>query len=506
MAHTKAFTRFFSKTPYKIRVNPCHPWTNKKSNRMRVNPSILLLFLSFFALNCTKKTDKNVINDAQLKGTVACWLTKSDQSVLLQKQENALVFEATNKGFPSILVDSAQVFQTIDGFGFTLTGGSAAVINRLNAEKKAQLLAELFAENQTAISYLRISIGASDLNDTTFTYDDLPQGKTDVNLTNFSLNPDEKDLIPLLKTILAINPTLKIMAAPWSPPMWMKDTNSFKGGRLQAKYYGVYAQYFVKYIQAMHAQGIDIEAITPQNEPLNPDNTPSLLMPPLSQLDFLKNHLIPAFQKANIPSKIIIYDHNCDRPDYPLLILDDPSVKPHIWGSAFHLYAGDISVLSNIHAAHPDKHLYFTEQYTASTGDFGGDLNWHLKNVIIGSMRHWSRTAFEWNLANNAQFGPHTEGGCTTCKGALTIDNQIITRNVAYYIIAHASKFIPPNSVRIGSNSIGDLQNVAFKTPSGNTVLIVENSGKKEEIFTIECHKKWATTSLSAGSVATYVW
>jgi glucosylceramidase len=187
------------------------------------------------------------------------------------------------------------------------------------------------------------------------------------------------------------------------------------------------------------------------------------------------------------------------------LILNDPSVKPLISGSAFHLYAGNINTLTTIHNAHPDKDVYFTEQYTASNGNFGGDLNWHLKNVIIGSMRNWSRTALEWNLANNAAFEPHTIGGCTTCKGALTISNTI-TRNVAYYIIAHASKFVPAGSVRIGSNITGNFQNVAFKTPDGKKVLIVENSGNTLEGFNIRFNGKWVSTSLNAGDVATYIW
>jgi glucosylceramidase len=461
----------------------------------------LSVLLALFMVHCTKKIDTSITQ----KSEVDHWLTKSDQSVLLQKQPKLLVFGTETNTFPSIDIEDKKVFQTIDGFGFTLTGGSAQVINRLKSAEKTALLKELFSEKETAISYLRISIGASDLSETTFTYDDVPKGQTDVNLTHFSLNPDKQDVISLLKEILSINPKIKILATPWSPPLWMKDTFSFIGGSLQPKYYAVYAQYFVKYIQQMHAEGIDIEAITPQNEPLHPGNNPSLLMLAEQQRDFIK-YLAPAFQKANIKTKIIIYDHNCDRPDYPLTILNDPSVKPYVWGSAFHLYAGDASALSKVHEAHPDKHLYFTEQYTASNGNFGGDLNWHLQNVIIGTMRNWSRTAFEWNLANNANFGPHTEGGCTTCKGGLTIDNQIITRNVAYYIIAHASKFVPPGSVRIASNMSGRLHNVAFLTPDGKKVLIVENGGNTEGEFNIKFNGKWAATTLPAGAVATYIW
>ncbi len=223
------------------------------------------------------------------------------------------------------------------------------------------------------------------------------------------------------------------------------------------------------------------------------------------QADFIKNNLGPAFQAAAIDTKIIIYDHNCDRPDYPLAVLNDAAARPFINGSAFHLYAGDISALSQVHVAHPDKHVYFTEQYTGSTGDFGGDLKWHLRNVIIGATRNWSRNALEWNLANDPSFGPHTQGGCTTCKGALTI-GATITRNVAYYIIAHASKFVPAGSVRIASNIAGSLQNVAFKTPGGKKVLIVENDGNNSTTFNFRFKGKWVTTSLAAGAVGTYVW
>ena len=368
---------------------------------------------------------------------------------------------------------------------------------------------ELFgsAANAISISYLRISIGASDLNSAPFTYDDMPTGQADPTLQQFSLAPDKTDLIPLLKEILVINPSIKIMATPWSAPVWMKDNNSFVGGSLQSQYYPVYAQYFVKFIKAMKAEGITIDAITPQNEPLHPGNNPSMLMTADQQASFIKNHLGPAMRAAGLSTKIVIYDHNCDRADYPIAVLSDAVANQYINGSAFHLYAGDISALSTVRNAFPSKDIYFTEQYTASNGDFGGDLKWHLKNVIVGSMRNWSKTALEWNLANNSAFGPHTPGGCTVCKGAITVDgSSVVIRNVGYYIIAHASKFVPPGSIRIETNTIGSLQNVAFKTPAGKKVLIVENDGASIEIFNIKFNGKWVTTSLEGGSVGTYVW
>ena len=482
-----------------------------KNKIVTVMKSLILMFAFLAINNCSKQNNEdNPLPEPPITtNEVDFWLTKADQSVKLQKQSGILTFKDSYNTYPNIEVDDSQTFQTVDGFGFSLTGGSAQVINSLNIDKKQALLQELFGANENAISinYLRISIGASDLDASVFSYNDLPAGQTDVNLTQFSLAPDMVNLIPLLKEILAINPAIKIMGSPWSPPVWMKDNNSSIGGSLQPKYYGVYAQYFVKYIQKMKAEGITIDAITVQNEPLHPGNNPSLLMLAPQQADFIKNHLGPAFQSANINTKIIIYDHNCDKPDYPISVLNDPAAKQYIAGSAFHLYAGDISALSTVHNAHPDKDLYFTEQYTPSNGDFSGDLKWHLKNVVIGSMRNWSKTALEWNLANDASFGPHTPGGCTTCKGGITINSSSsFNKNVGYYIIAHASKFVPAGSVRIGSNIIGNLHNVAFKTPAGKKVLVVVNDGNTAELFNIKYNGKWITTSLASGSAGTYIW
>ncbi len=435
------------------------------------------------------------------------WLTKSDQSVLLQKQSTVLSFGTAANSNPNIDVDTTQTYQTIDGFGFTLTGGSAYVINLLNATDKTNLLNELFGNgtNSIGISYVRLSIGASDLTASVFSYDDLAPGHTDMNLDSFSLSKDTVDLLPILKQIVSINPAIKIIATPWSPPVWMKDNNSTIGGSLQTQYYDVYAKYFVKYIRAMQANGIIIDAVTPQNEPLNPGNNPSLSMTAAEQTNFIKNNLGPAFQSAGLTTKIIIYDHNCDHPEYATTILSDAGANAFINGSAFHLYAGDISALSTVHSAFPGKALYFTEQYTSSTGNFGGDLDWHLKNVIIGSMRNWSRIALEWNLANDPTFNPHTPGGCDQCKGAVTLSGTV-TRNVGYYIVAHASKFVPAGSVRIGSNITGGLQNVAFKTPSGSKVLVVENDGTSATTFNIRFKNKWTATTLPAGAVGTYIW
>lgn len=437
--------------------------------------SLFLVAMISFQTGCSKSGSTMVIPPVvpPLVATndMDCWLTKPDQSVLLQKQTGVLSFVTTNNSNINIEVDSSLRYQSIEGFGYTLTGGSAYVINQMDAASKSSLLEELFGATATGIGINYVP-----------------------------------DLIPLLKKILLINPNITILATPWSPPVWVKDNNSFTGGSLVPANYNVYAQYFVKCIQQMKAEGITINAITPQNEPLNPNNTPSLLMTALQQANFIKNGLGPAFQTAGITTKIITYDHNCDQPVYPLTVLNNAQANTFVSGSAFHLYAGDISALSTVHYAFPAKDVYFTEQYTASSGSFEGDLKWHVKNVVIGSIRNWSKNALEWNLANDGSYGPHTNGGCTTCKGALTIAGSAVTRNVAYYVIAHASKFVPFGSVRIASSIVGNLQTVAFQTPGNKKVLIAENDGAEVISFNIKYNGKWVVTQLQPDNVATYIW
>jgi glucosylceramidase len=468
------------------------------------------VFTLFFCGDCSRNSNNNPTDPTPVTpvNEVDVWMTKPDQSVLLQKQQTILSFSNITNSYPNINVDSTVAYQTIDGFGYTLTGGSAYLINRMGASPKSLLLSELFGNGNNAIglSYLRISIGASDLSASVFSYDDMPAGQTDPTLANFNLSLDTVDLIPVLKEILAINPNIKIMGSPWSPPVWMKDNGSSIGGSLLPQYYSVYANYFVKYIQQMQTKGIAVNAVTVQNEPQHGGNNPSMVMSATQQADFVKNHLGPAFRTAGITTKIIVWDHNCDNPNYPITILNDAAAKQFIDGSAFHLYNGDISALSTVYTAHPDKNLYFTEQWTGANGSFDGDLKWHVKNVIIGSMRNWSKIALEWNLANDPSYGPHTPGGCTECKGAITISGSSFSRNVGYYIVAHASKFIPPGSVRISSSLSGNLPNVAFKTPSGKKVLIVANESASAEGFNISYKGKLVFTSLAAGTVGTYIW
>jgi len=440
---------------------------------------------------------------------VAFWLTNTDMSALFQQQNIALNFSTGPAVQPVITVDTTTTYQTIDGFGYCLTGGSAQLIYGLPQPQRTALEQELFGtdSNNIGVSYLRLTIGASDMSARVFSYDDnASPSQPDTTLANFTLSDDNMYLVPLLKEILAINPTIKLLGCPWSPPAWMKDNDNTAAGSLLPQYYPVYAQYFVKYIQAMQANGIPIDAITPQNEPLNANNNPSNVMQDTAEDIFVRDYLGPAFQSAGITTKIIVWDHNCDVPSYPEYILADPVAAQYVDGSAFHLYAGDISALSTVHDAYPAKNVYFTEQYVAGPGDFQTDLYWALLNLVIGAPRNWSRNVLEWNLAADQNYGPHTVGGCSDCMGAYTINGTAVTKNTSYYIIAHASKFVRPGSVRVSSNIPGNLQNVAFVTPTGQKVLIVLNNQANTETFTVQFNGKNFSATMNGYAVATFVW
>jgi len=456
----------------------------------------IVLFSSLFA-------------QAQNGHKVDLWLTSADRTNLFAEQHQPLAFSKQTTTNPIIDVSDKTRYQQMDGFGFALTGGSAELLMKMDQPHRTAILKELFTTDGSAIgvSYLRVSIGSSDMNERVFTYDDVPDGQRDPQLAHFDLGPDRADVVPVLKEILAINPKISILGSPWSPPSWMKTNNNPKGGSLRPEFYDIYAQYFIKYIHAMAAEGIRIDAITVQNEPLNPKNTPSLLMTSKEEGTFIASALGPALRKAKLKTKIILYDHNCDRPDYPLDILADPQAAQYVAGSGFHLYGGAIDAMTKVHDAHPDKNLYFTEQMitqedTSEPFKIAGSTN----RVVIGVTRNWSRNVLLWNLAADPKFGPHTDnGGCPVCQGAITLDGNEVTRNLAFYTVAQVSKFVRPGSARISSEN-SDIPNVAFETRDHKKVLLVANPGHDAKTFSVRFHDAEFTSTLGAGDVGTYIW
>jgi glucosylceramidase len=460
-------------------------------------PKILLSVLVFACILPT-------ISFAQT--TAQSWITNTKDQKFLQEQ---LVQKFVSTPYPNLKtleIFPEKSFQKIEGFGFTLTGGSSSLICRLPQSIRIKLLQELFGNGPKSIgiSVLRIGIGSTDLDSAVYSYDDLNNELEDLTLSKFSIQAEKRFQIPLLKEILQINPKINIIATPWSPPVWMKDNKSSKGGQLKPFYYSVYADYLVKYLQSMQKEGIRIFAITPQNEPLNPDNNPSLYFPSAQQNEFIKYHLGPLFEKKQIPTKILLFDHNCDHPEYAVDILNDPITRKYVAGSAFHLYGGNIQALSTVRKAHPDKDVYFTEQWTGIKGDFEGDFMWHMKNVIIGALNNDAKTVLEWNLANDASWGPHTPGGCTECLGALTISNTI-QKNVAYYIIAQIAKFVPRGSHRIELAAPKEISGTAFERPDKKKVILLLNEEEHDKSYQLSYKSQYIAIKLPAKSAITYL-
>ena len=466
---------------------------------------------------------------------IEAWVTNPDRSSLFQKSPEPIAFRNTAARGPAIVIDAGQPMQPIDGFGYALTGGSAELLMKMSREARARTLQQVFGRNgdSLGVSYLRVTIGASDLNSVVYSYDDLAPGESDPELKHFDLGQDRKHVLPVLKEILAIAPHLRILGSPWSAPAWMKTNNNVRGGALREDCYPAYALYLAKYVQEMKKEGIGIDALTIQNEPLNSKNTPSMQWQLNQQLVFLKDHLYPAFTRAALRTKIVLFDHNLDRPDYPLALLSDPVISQFADGSGFHHYGGDMSAMTKVHLARPDKNIYFTEQMiTERPGSATIAIAATVKRMIIDTTRNWSRNVILWNLAADPDNNPHTNnGGCSMCQGALTLDKDAVTRNLAYYTIAHASKFVLPGSVRIASTNRGDpavsltedeerpgfkrmavvenapvLPNVAFQTPEGKIVLIVANDTQSVNSFSVQYNGQLATIRLNPGAVGTYIW
>jgi glucosylceramidase len=441
--------------------------------------------------------------------------TTGDRAMLLQPQPTVTFGSGSPSGLV-ITVNSGTKYQQMDGFGASLTDSSAWVVsNKLTASQQTTLWQSLFsATSGIGISFLRQPMGASDFTATgNYSYDDVPAGQTDPNLTNFSIAHDTTYILPLLQQALAVNPAIKVVAVPWSPPAWMKTSATMNGGNMNTAYFPSLAQYFVKFVQGYQQQGVPVYAVLPQNEPLN-SNTgyPTEYLAATDEAAFIGGNLGPALNAAGLSSvKILGYDHNWDQPSYPETLLADATAGPYLAGSAFHCYAGDVSAQSTVEAAYPSKGIWFTECSGTVGSSFAGDLAWNAENLLIGATRNWARGVSLWNLALDQNSGP-TNGGCQKCRGVVTIDSSVspatISNNVEYYVLGHLAKFVVPGAYRIDSNSFGhgSIEDVAFQNPDGSIVLLVLNSAGSSGGFTVSWNGQIFSYRLPAGAVATFHW
>jgi len=452
---------------------------------------------------------------APAPAAVQAWLTTADQAQLLAEQKGRpLRFKAEQVALPlHIEVDASQRYQTMAGFGASLTDATAWLIqHRLNETQRQALLKELFGRGPTGVGFdfTRLTIGASDFSRQHYSYDDQPAGKTDPSLKDFSIAPMRAEVLPVLKQALAINPQLQVMASPWSAPGWMKSNDSLIQGRLKPEMYGVFADYMLHYVEAMRAEGVPIFALTLQNEPhFEPLDYPGMRLDPAARAALIADHLGPLLRAKAPGTAILEWDHNWQEPEAPLAVLKDDRARPFIQGVAWHCYEGEVGAQAQVQAAYPDKDVWLTE---CSGGKWKPHwpetLPWMMHNLIIGGTRNGARGVLMWNLALDENDGPHL-GGCTDCRGVVTINSKTgaITRNMEYYAFAHASRFVRQGAQRIASNSdLDGLDSVAFQNPDQSIVLIVSNAAKAERRFSVGFGGQRFAYALPVSAVVTLRW
>jgi glucosylceramidase len=444
---------------------------------------------------------------------VQVWLTTGDKTRLLARQPD-VALHARESSTAAISVDPAQRFQTMAGFGASITDATAWLItNRMSAAQRDALMRELFGRGEGGIGFdlTRLTIGASDFSRTHYSLNDRPPGQTDLPLAHFSIEPNRADVLPVIRQALAINPKLQVMASPWSAPGWMKTTDSLVKGTLKPEFHDAFARYLVRYVDAMAAEGVPIFALTLQNEPhFEPGDYPGMRLDPAQRAALIGRRVGPLLAQRQPPVQIIEWDHNWDEPQSPLAVLADPVARPYVSGVGWHCYAGDVKAQSVVHEAHPDKDTWFTE---CSGGNWKPHwpetLPWMMRNLVIGSVRHWSRGVLMWNLALDEKHGPRL-GGCPDCRGVVTIDSGTgaVTRNMEYYAFGHASKFVRRDAQRIGSTAaIDGIDQVAFRNADdGSLVVVVCNSAPAARRIALRHGDRVAEFEMPRESVATFVW
>ena len=438
------------------------------------------------------------------------WLTSADETQKLTPQP-AVAAAGPAAGDETITIDSTRRFQRMHGFGAAMTDASAELLSRLPDAQRKAAMAELFsrANGGLGLSFTRLTVGASDFSRTHYSYDDSPGNAPDPGLSHFSIEPARQYVLPRMREALAINPDLKVMISPWSAPAWMKTGGSLIQGQLKPEYYAAFANYLARTVEAFGAEGVPVAMLTIQNEPdFEPDSYPGMRVNSPDRAIIIGRHVGPTFRARGLKTRILDYDHNWDNPEMPWTVLSDPIARKYVSGVAWHCYEGDVPAQGQVHDAFPDKDVWETE---CSGGDwapkFGETLAWMSDKLIINGANNWSRGALVWNLALNPAHGPH-KGGCADCRGVITIDpaSGAITRNVEYYVLGHASRFVLPGAWRVAATKRGDsVEATAFLNPDGSRVAIVHRTAGEGPI-PIAVDGRRFIVSLPVGAVATLRW
>ncbi|GAB2463291.1 glucosylceramidase [Conyzicola lurida] len=424
-------------------------------------------------------------------------------------------------------IDTDSARQTVEGFGAALTHSSARLLTEMPAAARSDLLHELFApDGPTRLSVIRVPLGGSDfVAEPAYTYDDLPAGEEDWDLERFSTSADDDELRPVLREILDISPELRIVASPWSPPAWLKDSGRLDGGRLRDddRAYSAYAEYLVRAVEESAAAGVPIDYLTVQNEPQAryPDGYPGTDMPVADQVRLIEE-LGPLLEERAPDARILAYDHNWSlhpadaadgaATDYPAEVLRSGAAQ-WVAGVAYHCYAGEPTRQSALYDEFPAASVHVTEcSGSHAEGDspekiFSDTFGFQSRTLLIGSLGNWASTVLTWNVVLDAAGGPHI-GGCETCTGVVTAGTDGgFSRNAEYYVLAHAARFVPPGSTAV--NTAGDagspLSHTAFRTPDGSIVTLVFNDATEARETRVVAGETEATVRLPGRSLVTVV-
>jgi len=444
--------------------------------------------------------------------SVEMWLSTADRRLRLEPQPD-IVMDVGDASPADIVIDIKKTYQTMDGFGAAMTDSSAWLLqHKLNALQRSALLQELYGPPPNLdFNMMRLTIGASDFSLKPYTLDDVPSGQTDETLEHFNVTSNLQDVIPVVREVLTIDPGMLIMATPWSAPAWMKTSQNLIGGELLPQYEDNYADYLVKYLDAMRGNGIPIFALTLQNEPgFVPITYPGMQMPSDTRARVIGQFLGPRLAARQPATRILEWDHNWSQPEQPMSVLADPVATRYISGVAWHCYEGNPFNQGRVHHAFPQKDVYLTE---CSGGDWAsaakGELIWFARDLLVTGIRQWARGVIYWNLELDENHGPHF-GGCELCKGVVTIDSKTgaISRNDYYYALGHFSRFVLPGAMRVGSTATGKgIDNVAFQNRSnGSIVLVVVNSDTVARDISVAEGDNRFSYQMPPRSVATFEW
>ena len=457
--------------------------------------------------------------------TVSVVQSTNDETELMTAQPSVtFLLDSGDASTNTIVMDATQQYQTIDGFGAAFTDSAAYLLNEVaQTSQLGSAMSDLFTRNGNGIglSFMRNPMGASDIARTVYSFDDQPVGTTDLTLADFSIQHDQTDIIPIILQAKSLNPQLKIMANPWSPPGWMKDPSSMSpvsmlGGTLlpTSANETAFANYFVKYIQAYQAAGINIDYISLQNEPLNITTSyPSMGMSDTTQLELLQGYVLPALASNNISTKVFVYDHNWDTPSYPEHVLGGLTSQhlTQIAGTAWHGYGGPPGTQQTLQNMFPSLGNWMTEH---SGGTWISDQFTSDFLEIAQVLRNAGKAYVKWSLALDQNLGPNLTqnaglGGCNTCTPIVTVNSTTgnISYNVEYYTLGHFSKYVLPGAVRIYSSNTPAIASVAFLNPDGSTALIAFNNTSSSQTFQVQWGSEYAFSyTLPALAGATFTW